>query len=399
MNKSILIFDDDVGERRQFVEELKKTLVNDETFVVSSLSDEEFKDALEVLETRRALARQSKSENFEKTCCFDSAAIFIVESDLIPLKTSLTGEFVAQLVRCFSHCGLILGVNQYGTNQFDLTLKNHPESFADVNVGSKQLALEGLWKNRWSGFRPWHWPLLPKAQKDFEQRVVDLSGKLNEPIFDFLQIPRTVSQLFPREVIEFVASKRGLKDYQSTTFAEFLKESPHGLLGKDVKAMQSLPDSVLCRIAASRIGKWIDRLLLAGQEIIVDAPHLIRRFPSLLVGDQRGLDAFNATVGFDSPEELRLDLRKLNKFQFPATHWGSRPTWFWEELRKSEEVLEVRDPWSREDVDWEFCEDGSSFFPRSECRPFEAELPSSDTRRFIRSFEGVDYEPQVRFAL
>jgi hypothetical protein len=119
----------------------------------------------------------------------------------------------------------------------------------------------------------------------------------------------------------------------------------------------------------------------------------------LLVGDQRGLETFNATVRFDPPEELRLDLRKLNKFQFPAAHWCSRPAWFWEELRKSEEILEVRDPWSREDVNWEFCEDGSSFFPRSECRPFEAELPSSDTRRFIRSFEGVDYEPQVRFAL
>jgi hypothetical protein len=280
-----------------------------------------------------------------------------------------------------------------------LTLRNHPESFADVNVGSKQLASEGLWKNQWSGFRPSHWPLLPSLHEDFTTRVDDLSGKLKEPIFEFLQIPLTVSQLFPREVIEFVASKRGLQDYQSTTFEEFLNGSPHGLQGKDAKAMQSLPDSVVCRIAASRIGKWVDRLLLAGQEILVDAPHLIRRFPSLLTGAQRDIGAFNATARFGPPAETGVDVAKLDKFQFPALHWCSRSTWFWEELRKSEEILEVRDPWSREQVDWEFCEDASSFFPRTECRPFEAELPTSDTRRWIRLFEGVDYEPQVRFAL
>ena len=54
---------------------------------------------------------------------------FIIDYDLLGSQAeksptgSLTGEIIAYLVRCFSRCKLIIGLNQYGSNPFDLTLR------------------------------------------------------------------------------------------------------------------------------------------------------------------------------------------------------------------------------------------------------------------------------------
>ena len=39
------------------------------------------------------------------------------------------------------------------------------------------------------------------------------------------------------------------------------------------------------RVAAARLGKWLERLVLPGQNVLVDAPHLVSRFPSLVAAD------------------------------------------------------------------------------------------------------------------
>ena len=106
----------------------------------------------------------------------DNASIFIIDYDLLSSQEegeekneefftgSLTGEIVAYLVRCFSKCKLIIGLNQYGNNPFDLTLRGDLDSFADLNLGGDQLDNPNLWMGDWQDseqeFRPWSWPNL-----------------------------------------------------------------------------------------------------------------------------------------------------------------------------------------------------------------------------------------------
>lgn len=398
MRKHICIFDDDPDLRRDHAVALKTLLRDDAVFEVKEVGKDEFLAGLESLEERQKTARSNSEFDLDRACWFDDAAVLIIESDLVPIRAGVTGEYVAYMARTFSRCGFILGVNQYGQNTFDLTLLGHPESFADLNIGSLQLANSGLWSSDWPDFRPWQWPLIGQAYATFEDRVKQLSGKLEERILDFLQIPPEVYQLFAREVIEFIAPKRALNGFAEVTFTEFLNTSGHGLQTKDADA--TLPEELRCRLAAARVSKWLERLVLAGQEILVDAPHLARRLPSLVQSAALGIPEFNRTARLATADELNLsNPKQLEPAQFKAQNWLSRPAWFWERLRQSEDILEVRDPWKRQKTDWEFCEDTSRFAPRDECQEFQAKAPAADTRRWIKHVPDVEYVPAVQFAL
>jgi len=398
MTKNIFIFDDDADLRRDHAAALKQLLQDNSLFEVKEIGKKDFVAGLETLEKRQEIGRGGRSINLDQSCWFDEAAVLIVESDLVPIRAGVTGEYVAYMARCFSRCGFILGVNQYGPNTFDLTLLGHPESFADLNVGSLQLANAGLWSADWPEFRPWQWPLVPQACQSLEDRVRQLAGNLHRPILEFLQIPNEVAQLFPREVIEFIAPKHPLDDFANVTFEEFLKTSRHGLQPKDADA--TLPEELHCRVAAARISKWLERLLLAGQELLIDAPHLARRLPSLVKDAELGVTAFNLTACIASIHELNFCKPELvEPFMFKQQAWTSRPAWFWDQLRHSEDILEVSDPWKRQTIDWEFCEDTSQFLSRAECQEFQAKAPAADTRRWIKHVEGVEYVPAVQFAL
>lgn len=399
MSKKIFVLDDEPTLRRDHVKQLKELLGEHDHFEVNELKNEAFDAGIDMLEARQNDVRAGKDLD-KNTCCFDEAAVLIVESDLVPLRRGVSGEYVSYMARCFSNCGFILGVNQYGSNQFDLTLVGHPESFADLNIGSLQLANRGLWFNDWEGFRPWHWPLVSQACDALEKRSKELVGHLDDPILEYLQIPPEVSQLFPREVIEFIAPKLSLKNFHKVTFEQFLSDSRHGLQPKDAKG--KVPESLKCRIAAARISKWIERLLLSGQEILIDAPHIASRLPSLIKSAELGIPSLNKTAKLGPPDELNLsDPDSIKSAAFRRSEWVSRPAWFWELIRRNEDILEVRDPWRRQVFDAEFCEDSSRFRPLSECREFQAKTPAADARRWVTrdSFPEVEYVPAVQFTL
>lgn len=97
---------------------------------------------------------------------FDRADIVFIDYDLIELTDAgtETGESAAYLARCFSTGGYIVAMNQGRlSNPFDLTLSGHPESFADLDIGSDQLANPGLWRDSFDGFRPWALATTPKG--------------------------------------------------------------------------------------------------------------------------------------------------------------------------------------------------------------------------------------------
>src|SRR5258708_4989570 len=137
--KRILICDDNQARVDDWVNKLKALHL---PFEVHGLPKKALHDTIRELERRRVAARTSATGDGNKgTHEFDAADILIIDYDLLHLDESyLTGENVAYLARCYSRCGLIVGMNQFDHgNAFDLSLKGHPESYADVNISAKQL--------------------------------------------------------------------------------------------------------------------------------------------------------------------------------------------------------------------------------------------------------------------
>jgi hypothetical protein len=166
----------------------------------------------------------------------------------------------------------------------------------------------------------------------------------------------------------------------------------------DVRNAVAMSKDALARVSAARISKWLERLVLPGQDILVDAPHLVSRYPSLMTGDVMDIETWNRTARLVSHEDLGLRTDLIEPFRLKKDHWLSRPVWFWDEVRECQDILEVREPWKMERPNWVFCEDASRFYEEG-CREFIADVASPFARRFVKNFEGVDYRPKVRFSL
>jgi hypothetical protein len=392
--KTILVLDDENPLGRHHVGQLNKLPGFQKQFAAKPVTPDEFKAILDTLEQRRAQARKAELPNFTDPCPLDDADILIVDYDLLSLTSVgvMTGENVAYLARCFSRCGFILGLNQFGVNPFDLTLKGHPESFADLNIGSEQLANPGLWGEPWKGFRPWAWPLIPQALDSFERRVVDLRSCMDQHILTWLGIPEVVAKLLPRTATEFITKSSTAAE---TTFQDFVRDSGNGLLGR----LDKTSEECRIRIAAARIAKWVERFVLTGQDILVDAPHLAARYPSLLKGSKTNAAAYDCTASFGKLGDLGIHHQKISSAFFSKPNWLSRPAWFWPALSSLSAIDEVSDPWKAKQTDLAFCEDISRFKPKAKCHEFVADIPSPFARRYVAKVSNVDYRPEVRFSL
>lgn len=404
--KTILICDDVPSVREGWKKTLEKIPLVKREFEVHILGDQ-FRDALKELEQRRRNARntQAKASSW-KSNIFDSASILIVDYDLLDFNKEdyITGEGVAYLARCYSRCGLIIALNQFGDNTFDLTLRCNPNSYADLNLGSKQLENVGLWREPLKGFRPWYWPTLPSALEAFHRRVKGLKGNLDKSILSYLGFKKEFSESLPRSTREFLGS--GDKP-ETVKFRKFVQESGNALRRKDHPA----DDESIARIAAARIAKWLERLVLSGQDVLVDAPHLVTRFPSLLSGNIGRLETWNKTTSLKGLKSLGMQYSQLDQFRFKKIDWLSRPAWFWKPLSNLEDIDEVTDPWSTKTSGFVFCEDISQFLPSEEAREFVADLDSPFVRRFVAdhnpkaekrlgtSLKQVEYIPAVRFSI
>lgn len=393
MKKVIRVYDDTLGRGEKYAGILQELKIDRDDFrKVKSIQHEDFRKELQVLRQRQSETRLGRK--WDDETLLDQTSVLVVDYDLLKTSTEtyLTGENVAYLARCFSKCGLILGLNidlkKAGDNPFDLTLRGHPESYCDLNIGSKQLGNKGLWGGETKGFRPWHWPQLPNYLKSFEDKVRETVDSLDFAISDVLELKKTI-RFSPRSVTDFIGG-----DPLKITFRKFVEKSGNGLRGRD----KSPSNEIVGRIAAARLSKWLERLVLPRQDLLVDAPHLVSRYPSLLKGDHSKIKVWNKTAQFDAFHNIGLDHETIEEFRFKKAHWFSRPVWFWGDLSKSPKIKEVKEPWEMEMTEYFFCEDSSSFHRRKDCRKFSIESDSPYNRRFIRYFrdEGVDYQPRVR---
>lgn len=395
---NIIIYDDEAASQSEWRNTLRKHLVGHriDAPLPATLFDE-----LEVLQKRREAARAGKPGSSHGKSCFDTADLLIVDYDLLKLQGAgyLTGEEVTYLVRCYSRCGIVVALNQFFDADFDLSLRGHLHSFADLNINATHLSRPGLWTQPWTGLRPWHWPLLPWAVAAYERRVEFLKTRLDEPILRHLGLEQIVP-MFPRSLLGFLTNKGAPKD---VTFRDFVGKSGNGLRAKD----KPLDDRAISRIAAARIWKWLERGVLPGQDLLVDAPHLAQRCPSVLTGGREELKSWNATTSL-MPKPSRGLRRKLaESFRFQAGDWLSRDAWIWPQM-DAEVPPELLHPSNASGARFVFCEDLSEFRLGRECQEFVADLPSPFVRRFVANSDlrkkllqgsPLSYGPAFRLAI
>lgn len=389
--KKIFVYDDEKGTGEKYVKSIEKIDDVKKKFAPPiSISNEELEKDLMALRDRQIKVEDGKEWDGESVL-LDEASIFIIDFNIwkaFKNRLYLTGEEVAYHVRCFSKCGLIVALNQYSDPQqnfFNLSLRESIDSFADLNISSVQLENLGLWGEKWEDFRPWYWPQLPDALESFEKKVKLVEENIDEKVCSILGL-QDVIRAMSKSAMAFIG-----KNPADVTFQEFVNKSGNGLRRKDKNKDRHL----IARIATARISKWMQNLVLPAQDVLVDAPHLVSRYPSLLNGEHEKEETWNNTAKLVDYDKLGLVNEKIEEFRYKESEWLWRPVWFWGKVSESPHIIEVKEPWERESTDLVFCEDSSRFHKDKKSIGFNADIDSAYTRRFVRKFDSVDYRPMA----
>ena len=399
----ILVCDDRPAAVQSWTERLMTIPEVKTAFEIDSIkSPDEFHREVGALDERRRKSMTwDENEDWTETTVFDTADILVIDYDLYDLASGATGERVAYLARCYSRCGLIVALNQFRPGGFDLRLRGHPESFAELNISDRNLDNPGLWSTRFRGFRPWSWPSLPAALKSYRTRATRLLTRLDHAIFDELGFSGTVVPSLGRDVVGFLEGQRRA---ETATFEDFVRLSGQGVRGGD-----RAPRPARARIAAARLSKWVERLVLPAQDAVVDAPHLVSRFPSLLTGSVTQIGSWNKTAQLTHDvHRLGIHHARIAPFRAEDGLWFSRAVWFWASLANFSDIEEVAEPWKLVESPYVFCEDVSRFLRRQDAREFVADLAtpfrqrwvtgSTDAGKRARGGAKVTYHPPGRLA-
>ncbi|KWV52845.1 hypothetical protein AS156_09350 [Bradyrhizobium macuxiense] len=216
---------------------------------------------------------------------------------------------------------------------------------------------------------------------------------LKKRVVDFLELPQSAVERLPTAALELLGSQQAKAE--AATLFDILRSSTLGLRGREAtdRKPQLEQDA---RIIAARLSAWLN-FILAPQDIIVDAPHLAQRCPSLISNKltAAGLTK-TCTIGSD---QSVFPTESVEKARFRKHFWFDRPVWFWTEIERLRLTQEVSDPWHSINDRFVFCEDVSSFKPRATAKSFQSDLISPYRTRFVSRVPDIDYQPAHRLAL
>ena len=392
---SVLVCDDDPDLAGNYVEKINAMELDE--YRVSSVCNKVFRASTKELLGRRRAARDRKDRQ-RKSCVFDEVDILIIDYDLIHIdddNTEYTGESLAHLARTFSSCAVVIVLNQFGQIDFDLRLRGHLASHADLNINADLVATPGLWRcPPWSGFRPWSWPVLSDAVRSQRARKRVLEGNMDSPLIRFLgMLPEDASRLSDSAFSFISPDVDDFEGLQTRTFEQFLSSTPNG---KDARSLLDTPhSSAAVSFVAARIGKWLEREILGPQEVLIDVPHLLQRFPFLLGQDVSDIDAWNEAVHQTTRIREIID----TKFWFKPADCLSRPAVWCRRLGADDEFSRRRGDFDYSIVpNVAFMEDCSKFMDISQGTEFRAGFHNAFDRRFVKRIAGLRYRPQRRFA-
>jgi hypothetical protein len=402
MTCRVLVCDDEPAAARDWLADIEQVLPTGAYDVQPVPSSDDIKHAIQALLHRR-VAVIKLGPRPEQRCLFDEADVLVIDYDLVHVdedNTRYTGEEVARLARAFSECGVVVVLNQFVEAQFDLGLRGHMESFADLNIDGALLGNEGLWREGpWTGFRPWHWSVLDRAAQQFRKRVAFLSDRQNlaSGILQVLGMTQCDAEHLSDGAFGFLAPKvESYTEIAQWTFTDFLRDNSAAGDTRDVKALIENDSAACARLVASRVAKWLEREVLGPQDVLVDIPHLIQRCPFLLQGDISDRETWDRAINGN-----RNDLKELvpTGAWFGATDWLSRPAVWWHQLQVHGPFGEARAAFDYGSVpDFVFLEDASRFGLLDEAREFRAGFHNIYDRRYLKIYTGIRYAPQRRLA-
>ena len=386
----ILVYDDIIGNARDWAKKINETCPG-AAAVPAGKAD--FQKLLKLINSRRKAWRESDNTATEfGEHPIDTADVVVVDYDLLQYSdtTDTTGSRLAYLLRCFSRCGFIIILNEYGRNVFDLSLRTPTSDFADIHLGNEQLGNPGLWQFPFKGYRPWYWPVVPSAKENFETCVRDVQINLERSILEFFALDKVIDWL-PRGAREFLTGKRKLEE---VTFEDFVNSARGGIAAKD-----SLIPEQMARVVAARVITLLNLEILPEQSVLIDAPHLVSRFPSLLSQGSDSIENWNKLCNPIGSEIDVLLSDNLRQYKFQKEHWLWRPAWYWPDINRDEGISEVKEPWSFQESGLVFCENISRFVPLAVAQDFTAVVSPPFINRFIFKSEAEgakDYVDQVR---
>lgn len=364
-------------------------------------------------DARRRVAREGKdpfASNSMLECNLDGVDILIVDYDLQELlevgKWS-TGLQVSTLARAFTRTKLIVLVNQFGTNSFDLTLVKSTQSRSDFDIGSGQILNPAFWdRSRTDGYSPWTW----------NDGVIQAAHRMEAVVeWMILNLDNTVLSTLG---FAFESEESQQPNYLNYELWQEIITSPNQtfreLVGKSEFLAQKDRECILChdepcaRIAAAIISHWLERTVIPANETLIDIPHLVSFYPWLLRSPE-DVESWQTTTRKN--EAFNSTLEQLDTCIFDPGFPLARPV-VWKQKVLQTPALAEPAGFSYDDFpDMVFCEDTSSFHEFSESRPFQSRLPGSDPQRFVANpgkiadpawkhpLTDVNYEPSVLFAL
>ena len=385
----VLVYDDSTEIAERLADKIRDVC---DSADVTAVKRETFQELIELVNSRRAKWRTDECDiGLIESTDVDVADVIVVDYDLLRYSKAgdTTGSRLAYLLRCFTRCGLIIVLNEYGTNTFDMSLSSPFLGFADLHLGAFQIDNPGLWSGSFAGYRPWHWPVLPNAKMNFEKCVRDVQENLDQPILEFLGLGRFIDWM-PKRVNDYFFGSGNMETVQ---FREFVRRARGGIESKD-----ELPPDYMTRVATARLLALLNGLILPEQSILVDAPHLVARFPSLVLGGDQDIHYWNRLCEPLNEQIDSLLVDVLTEYRFTKRHWLWRPVWYWPDINGDERIDEVKDPWAVKDIDWVFCENISRFIPTSLADEFRADVSPPFNKRFVfkrDTPEALQYVDQV----
>lgn len=345
---------------------------------------------------------KSRGGDYSEVSMISEFDLLIIDYDLLGLETEnaaawSTGAEVAYAARLMCPIGPIVVVNQFGTSAFDLTMKRTIASYADLDVGSTQITARGLWSTKgFTNFRPWSWPNLNVEASRFKSMYELVQANLNESVINFLAFDLEDFEA-PNFLSHEMAGLLGIKQGSEISFRDLAKKvsgvSVYNILEKDQKIVESMPDEQLARLATCIVWRWLEKVVLPSQLVVIDLPHLVSRFPWILsnssdVGAWAELSTLETPAGLvDGLAECLYDHQGL----------FSRPVYWLEKVRRK---FPMPDDFDISKVpDLVFCEDSSKFVARNDAVSFPSDLAGFDNERWVENdleCEGkdVNYEPQ-----
>ena len=395
MTCSVLICDDDRELAVECVDKIQKIELNNYEFREAP-SPRDVRDAVNELLRRRKTVRGGHPYERQQ-CLFDQNDILIIDYDLTHIdddRAQHTGEGIGRLARMYSDCAVVVVFNQFGQVDFDLSLRGHLSSHADLNLTVKLLDTPGLWTEPpWQGFRPWSWQTLSRAVASQRARETVFGHDLTKSIVDTLGIRQDDALGMSDSAFGFIAPEAsGFTGLREMTFRSFVSMTA----GRDAKNLLSSDKSAAVRFGAARIGKWLDREVLGPQDVLIDVPHLLQRFPFLLGERMADVEAWNAAIH----QTNRLRQYINDSYWFEPAGCLSKPAVWVRRLEADAEFRMQRADFSNYSSipDVVFMEDCSVFEDISLGKEFRAGFHNSFDRRHVRQCPGVLYGPQRRLS-